>query len=591
MAGTSKLIYPSSLNRDNYLQGLFPSNNPIFDIYKAKKSTIALPVVITAQNVVINFQYSRYTEGTSLPISFELNGITYQQVNNINGRNQFLFSSDLNVVYNSIYNMFLLNQTLEEWNIEMVSISWDILNFKLTYKQKGNVITPYSNSNNIVYLGATSTVYVFQNGSPSNSLYITTNMAIGDDVSQDVDGYEIGVDLYKDSYFQSGSPTKSVKIATISKKGFGEVDFDLSSLVSASITPWKPTLSLFSTYINKYSEDFHTTPFQKYIDKRVDINNTFPTIVYNGTPPLQIYDGAYFKVIDATEPLFDKINWTNTGYIQYYNIQNNGYGYLYSNYIYDRILSNQPRFKQINKGYELISFYVNTLNLISVGQYVNDFLEFNLYNLDGTYTTRTLNNTNIFTGEGSDYISQSSFKMSQVLSLFTTNIWTKLTVQMVNPLSPDLIVRSEIQTYYNNSQTSTVECDNINSDSEVYTSLVFKNQKGGFDVFEMNEIQTVNSDRGIDSIDISYNYKSKNTDEFSKIYNMDYSKSYNVKSRILTNDEYVWLEDLVKSNQVYILESDNKLYPIIITNTTYSYELNVDRVISITFQYSRNENI
>jgi hypothetical protein len=300
----------------------------------------------------------------------------------------------------------------------------------------------------------------------------------------------------------------------------------------------------------------------------------------------------YFYSIDGREPLFENIDYSNST-SGFNTIQNNlsNTAIIDTNidYFYNKNLTNQPSKKQLNRGYEILCNAKKTIALPGATLY--DKVIFDITYLDNTTEQVSLNTINVMGNQSFYYINQLSFKVND-LNLHTTSGISMdnlkyLDVHFEYPNGSNGYVY-ETQSYFKDTTIQT--CDDNTDPNVDYLTIVFKNGKGGFDIFEFNEVTDNNTVRTIQTLDKPYTWKNKKTSEFSSIWNMTYTKSFTTTTRTLSNEEFKWLEDLIKSKEVYAMHpTTQELYPIIIIDDDYNYKKNTDLTVSITYTYSRPE--
>jgi len=607
------MIYPDKLLKINHFNhGLYPSGNPLYFITKADKSNNIdnLPDYFTIDIDLIYNTYNQDFVDSPQNISFILNDITYKNNIVINSSNTFLKSSDYDTVKNSIENCFknsgLLNDFSVIFNyyaIGYTNIGIEAIIISLTSKTKGLVyfstdfILNDDLSNNQTNRYEKSSGLPF----PVHNNTIVTNLAIGDNVSQDVQGFEHILNIYKNDNL----------LTTLAKKGFDLADFDISQIVDNSISKYKPIINNYNINTIKYIEKFKLEAYQKFVDKSIDPNNNFSTIQGSSIT-------SNFYAIKSKTDLFENYNS-----VKYDNIINQGTGSLtdeelypiqnaqvnlegdsYDTSYYNLLLTNQPKYKALNKSYEIICNQVYSIQ--EQGSTLNDVVAFKFYYNDNTTQSVSLNNLNLHTGESYRYINQVCFKVDHLKTL-TNQDWSNVTkidlfienytYQIQRDLNDsdqeiDLYNESiiyDLMTYYIDRTNET--CNDTLSLNEIdYTPIVFLNSLGGFDLFEFGEVQEFKSNRKIETYTSPYTFQSNKLDDFEKIYDMSYNSSYLIKSRTLSKEEFKWLKDLVQSKEVYILKGTD-LVPIIINDISYEYKINDDKGINLSFNYSRPENI
>lgn len=258
-----------------------------------------------------------------------------------------------------------------------------------------------------------------------------------------------------------------------------------------------------------------------------------------------------------------------------------------------RLLTNQPNGKKINQGFEILSCpslkFDNTQVTL---KNVSDKVHFQVTYADNSTSTYQTNVADKLEPKKNNIpINTLTFKVSELLNnIAATQSVKYLDVQFELYDHVNLEYKmGPVQRYIidNNS----VGCEDPFGVEEIdYTSIVFKNKEGGFDLFEFNEITDLNSKRNINTYTRPYTYLDNKLSEFEAIYNLEFSKSYQTNTRVLTDEEFVWLEELGKSTQVYILNhSTLELYPIILTSFEYQTSINTSKKVNITFNYSRPE--
>jgi hypothetical protein len=579
------------------------SNYPNYYILEANQSSISgIPSPIQYKSIVSRIIYKRLN--VAQDIEFNLNNITYTNGSVINGKNKFKKSTDYTTVMNSLKTMFKENKVTEEFTLQDFSNTDNYLSqsgtsmieFRLKSKVKGNAVkftsTMYTD---IDYLEESTTTYNQQTWTsddvitftPPNTLNISSDtdvwmrdeylVVVGDDLSEDVENLEIGLDIYR----VDKDANIIADVAQLSKKGFGTVDFNISSIINVDIEKWKPVISDFHFHNEKYIERYMIQPFVRFVDTTEDEDNTYANIILTDD-----FDATYF--IDYTKPLFKDYNEGHDNTLEFFN--QGTYG-VYNQQIHDYLLTNQPRYKKLNQSYEILSNCVIDTSL-SVGQQFNDVAYFKFYYTDNTTETITMTNLNTLpdTADTLRYINQISFNTQTLKNKIAgefLDVW-KIDVNFFNPSyygSVDVLY--ETMTYYIDSTVA--QCDDID-ETITYTPIVFKNEAGGFDLVEFSEIKEINSSRNIETLTTPFNYNTREDSEFEKVWDTRFSKEYTISSSVLTLDEFNWLGEIGRSNQVYILEGTT-LFPIIITDFDYRYEKDKDLIINITFRYSRPENV
>lgn len=138
-----------------------------------------------------------------------------------------------------------------------------------------------------------------------------------------------------------------------------------------------------------------------------------------------------------------------------------------------------------------------------------------------------------------------------------------------------------------------------------FTEIHFQNQLGGVDSYvftkprrEMQSIARVEASRPLlrESLD-SYSYNISNDSKY--VASVDYQKTYNVLSDWLTDSEFEWLSEMVRSPRVWVRYNylsggspATALVPIIITDTNYNvWKRDFDslKTLSVNFKYTFDE--
>lgn len=563
----------------NFYNAPYYSGTPLYFLRKAPSFTN-----IYNENYT-NIKKFNFNISISKDIIFDFNGITYKNDIDINEPNVFLKSNSFTYTEQSILSMFSQNGTLDDFYLNFTRrytvAGFDWIEFSLTSKIEGNLVQ-IENFTNDDYGDNNTSITI-----SGSNFTITSLISFGRNESLDLERYEIGLDIY--SYTEKVTPNipypiftgNKTYITSLSKKGTDVGDFNLSSIVQNYITDWKPSITDFSINNNKWCEVFKVDFWKKY--KKPDSN--FVNKLYTA-------DSDSITIIDGYTPLFENYDYTLNKSLESENAGTYG---DFNNSVYDKNLTNQPKYKKINKSFEMLCNYVNLYGIYN-DTILPDQVYFKFIYQNNSTETIVLDNNNLQnSNEGSYYyINQLCFNVknlkNQIVGDF--NLVKQIDVNFFNPSYSDYLygyglpVKYETQSYYIDQTVQT--CDD-STDSEIdYTPIVFKNSRGGFDLFEFETIQELKTKRNYDSFVQPFNYTFKKTSEFEKVFNLDYKKTYSLKTRILDNDEFVWLEDLIKSKKVYILNlNDNQLYPIIISDTDYGFKTNTDKQISITFNYSR----
>lgn len=520
------------------------------------------------------------------------------------------------------YQYFQLTLEGTDTNYEMTINNKDIklysnnqyFKFALTAKDKG--FKTFSTNYLLTYSSFDKDYYTNNLNTPNH--YITNNIVISENIVQDVENYEQDIDIFKYNY----NTLSYDKLTTLNRKENSLCDFNISNILKLNVEDWKPILNDYNINVNKGIEKFKLEAYQKFVDKNIDKNN-----IYVNNFGDKIIDELY--VIDAKDELFE--NYNNTLYDKILNNNTSGStldkfldsyaqinldllgttsGHILYNYIdqdtfrvnniyYNKLLTNQPQYKILNNNYEILSNQASNLDFI-----LNDKVQFKFYlenSSSSTIEIIELNTTASIINER--YINQLSFYVPNLKNKIIGN-WDEVVKFEVKFLSYYLttvqhtattnsflhreLIESDVQTYYID---KTIQiCDDTTQLTSINCPIVFKNRKGAYDIFEFDSIQEVKSDRNIKTYTSPFDFRFNSLSEFEKIYNLELKINYLVKSRILTDEEFIWLKDLVVSEKVYIYINNN-LYPIIINDMDYNTKLSDDKIITFSFNYSRPENI
>lgn len=132
--------------------------------------------------------------------------------------------------------------------------------------------------------------------------------------------------------------------------------------------------------------------------------------------------------------------------------------------------------------------------------------------------------------------------------------------------------------------------------------IAFLNKLGGFDYFTFtrDKKKTVNIKKNEYSKILPWNWEygqpEKRSDRGSTIFSVEADETFTLNSNWITEEEAIWLEELMTSPEVYLLEYINGYgyndtrgavrTPIIITNTSYEVKTSLrDRIFNIVINY------
>lgn len=593
------LQYPDRLLQINeFFNGIYPSGNPLYFLLGANVSENPDNLVENGF-ITLNLKYSYL--GSPIDINFNLFGINYKNNTVINGANQFLKTLDTTVLTNSIISCFEKSGLLDEYT------------FSRTIYLASQTISIILEKKDRAFINFSTDFELFNQSSnwndyrklTVNNQYNTIrhNFHQGLTVIDDINQFEVLLKIYKHSIDnQSSEYLTSLNKKFLSNGKYQICDFDVSKILDDSISKYKPSIFNFGFKNIKIIEKFSISSYQKFVDKRVDETNNFSDMFGYNTY-------TEFWAIKQKYDLFE-VYENKDYYLNYFNILTNGYlsvpipdrmvqtnleGIDLENKLYNKLLTKQPKYKALNKSYELLFNQVST-----IGEGIlNDVAEITFYYDDETesiynhYASETYN----FIGT-TRYINEFCFNVDNlknyISNTYTWNEVSKIKVTLKNLTYDTNTFETEPVAYeemiYFIDKTSN-QCVNILEETVInYTPIIFLNSLGGFDLFEFEEIQEFKSKRDYESINTPYTFESNKLDDFEKVYNISYTSNYLIKSRTLTNEEFIWLKDLIVSKEVYILKG-TELIPIIMNDVDYNYKNTDDKVLSISFNYSRPDNI
>ena len=605
------ILYPSDSNnffnlyksRFTLNEGLYYSNSPLIVKFENNESLLKQGSVYSSYfgyNLLrISFIFKDSFTNNAVDFSFKINDLEFSNSTIINSKNLFLKSNNFSSVITSIKNMFENYEMFDSYNIVLTYDGDSKIVIELTSKIAGNkfqltatnsyVTTNVNNDTNLTIQKTGN--YPTDYGNKAFSFYNFNYL--GNTMNDDVNNFGSGIVIFNKD---------NLKIATLLKKENDIVDFDINSICRNYIDTFTPHLNIFN--ICKEIDSFTFKEVIQYTDNRIDVDNNYIQTFTNNS---RIYK---FNLIEGTTKNINDNNYILSDYTSDFNsdvylknglkansFENSGtYGdsSILNYLINDRLLTNQPRRKKLNKSFE--SLYVINKNNSTTKQ-LNVNIKFVNYAgfidaVDLSYSQ--INSSKMFINEYSisfEYLSylvdvnfsQSILNYKEIIIQFSTDSYL---------VDGDFyIVKYEPMTYYlDNTESFCIDNTNVNFD---YFPLIFKNQKGGYDIFEFDEIVEMNSNRKIEYIDIPFDYTFNEFSEYKKIWNFEYNKTYKLTTRILDDEEFIWLEDLVKSKQVYVIDlnNNNNLIPILILNSDYSFKKDSDKQISIEFIYQKTEQI
>jgi hypothetical protein len=626
----SKNIYSLPPTLIQYPRGISYSKNPLYVVLESPDTytTIVKPENYTIICSLLN-HYNDFSVTGIVDNQFELFGKLYKSVDKVTAKKQYLKSYNYNAVRESIYvmlkNDLIFDDYIIEWGGNTFSSGYHApsqttyykVDFVLTQKTKGrpirDVFRETNNNSDEITVGKyrykffkkknSTEIYGLKNTGTELKKDINNNNTYSAAVTEttlehimpashyasDTKNYESQVELYKVfGNFIGG--VKTEYITTLSKKRTQFSDFNLQEIVDSEIVDYKPNFStIMQNKVLKNLEAFGVKYLHKYVDNQdddlvTDVNKNYPETIYNNF--LADYDFLFYG-IQASEALFENPNDGNVSKPDLLYVNSGTYGVVANKIICDINLTKQPNTKTFNKKYELLS----VINQNIFNNTNDDVFKMKLYFDDDT--TETINfNSNVSNTALNYYINYFVIDKDLIMSNSTSgkvlNNLKKMDVNFYSPSFNGYAVNYETQTYiFDNIET----CDDVTEDDD-YVTLVYKNSYGSFDVFDFNTFQEIKVNKDVKIIESQYDYTAKKDSQFNYIYSQDYQKSYTINSRILTTEEYAWLEDLIKSDRVYLLEKDSKLLmPVVINKNNYNFKVNTDLILELEFSFSRREII
>jgi hypothetical protein len=384
------------------------------------------------------------------------------------------------------------------------------------------------------------------------------------------------------------------------KKGTDLADFNIISITKNYPTVWnslenkfenlKPTISNFSLEPKSIKRQFTFDFSEGY--KTYDSNYLERTF----------FDGSGSTYLNS---IGESWNRTYENYIPNKSLSttykfNDDYYYTLSGseYPFDfgltpsrvpiQVLTNQPNFKKLNKKWEVLSFLNNN--------YFSDY--YGLLRIPSKLSINVKSGDDVLYSDLIDCTAPVDQPHDSDFLTFKTDRWNTATqsvdriqidylygLQNPGTSSTDIGYITYSQTYYRDPLDTS--CSGLEEDDDI-TTIMFKNSFGVFDIFEFEETSEFNLDRKIDIFTKAPTWRDDKTSIFDSILKMDLTKTYKTTTRILDDDEWVWLEELVRSNDVYVVV-DETPYPIIITDISYGSQKNVDKKIAMTWRFSRPE--
>lgn len=179
----------------------------------------------------------------------------------------------------------------------------------------------------------------------------------------------------------------------------------------------------------------------------------------------------------------------------------------------------------------------------------------------------------------------------------TPTIAKQLLIFNVAPLATGGFINSAVSYYTFQVESGSVYRFNIVCDPKYTNNKIhFLNKMGGFDTFAFDKVSRTTIDNTKKSFQqrdyeitssggVVYFNSNNVYNEINKVYYSSYKEMLKVNSNLLTDAEYVWLQELIVSPLVY-WENDNYFYPIKINNTNYELKKIVnDRMTNLMIDF------
>lgn len=140
-----------------------------------------------------------------------------------------------------------------------------------------------------------------------------------------------------------------------------------------------------------------------------------------------------------------------------------------------------------------------------------------------------------------------------------------------------------------------------NTDCTPHTvyQVYFKNKLGGYDTFDFirasqksTNIQRNKYEKVMGNFKSGSSYTYADADRFETNYHTSYKENIKLNSDWITEDESIWLQELLTSNDIRIDSGANYLIPVNVTETNYTQrQAKTDKIfnIEINVQFSFNE--
>src|SRR6218665_895399 len=389
-------------------------------------------------------------------------------------------------------------------------------------------------------------------------------------------------------YTPSGNPINFVVSSTASNvNGFMAYVLNTSNNLIASknlvLRPdfIGPTNSIavgdFQTILDsvvKYDIDNNNTLSTGFNRPVIDYKVVFVEKIFGtGSFAGQLVDGASYStgVFNTWDASLDRVSFNS---------------FTYSNYYVDSIsgskkfLTSKPDNSEVNpESTEYLYFLQNGIpglkmrvDIYNSNGSIISGLSYSIPNLS-TYKMHRLNvSPRVITSNGGSLTNASYYKVY---------------------LSGTSSVYSEVRTYKYNS----------GANCNVYpVNILFVNNYGGIDSYQfVNTTPTKNINKTTIRKNTWLPEVTGYTDIVNKVFNpseeivsVDYTFSYSVYSRFLTDYESRWLTQLFNSKQVYVEFPDNRVLPVMVEDSSYQLMYannNKDRFPYITFRFKTSEGI
>lgn len=201
----------------------------------------------------------------------------------------------------------------------------------------------------------------------------------------------------------------------------------------------------------------------------------------------------------------------------------------------------------------------------------------------------TYDNSNVIIGSYSQTISLSSTLKYFAIPTGTTNLITTYS----NPSLFTNVYRYDLS-IWNSSRFSEYLYRVLDRDCSLYDDvrIVFLNRMGGYDYWTFNKDnkRTVNINRSEYKRVLGPNYNIGERGQTT--LSQDVNHVFSLNSNWISESDYAYLEELISSEDIYIVENNASLTPINITDTSYVIKTQLrDNLFNLTINYKLSYNI